>query len=108
MFFKEDEINEDLFCSKCSQKFVDPRILPCGQTYCNLCVLEGDEYLKCPNCGSNHQIPKDTGFPPNLVVARLVQKSPSDVYRGKDAVKLQESLNRLHSDISNFEEKNLG
>lgn len=107
MFYKEEEIAEDLICPRCSKKFQDPRVLPCGQTYCQPCIqdiLVNDEnLLKCPSCKSSHPVPDKADFPPNLIVVRLLKKSSNEVYRGTSVENLKEYLNKLRSNIDKFE-----
>lgn len=111
MFFKEEEINDELVCPKCRHKFDDPRILPCGATLCKLCIedeLTRSEKtpaeFKCPSCSSAHQ---SAVFPANLVAARLVKKSSNEVYRGKSVEKLKECLNKIETDVRELEKNKL-
>ena len=107
MFFKEEEITEDLICPKCSNKFQDPRVLPCGQTFCQMCIQEmlvdNKDQFKCPSCKSNHQAPDKDGFPPNIIVVRLLKKSSNEVFRGTSVENLKEHLNKLRSNVDKFE-----
>lgn len=110
MFFKEDEINDELKCPKCSNKYTDPRILPCGETYCNACIhdlaesVDKSSLINCQTCGSSHQVPDaENGFPSNLVVARLLKKNSSEVYRSQNVEKLKEFLKKIQSEILEFE-----
>lgn len=109
MFFKEEEINEDLICSKCANKFTDPRMLPCGQTYCHPCILDlvetnNKSEFKCPGCTATHKSVDSNGFPPNIVVAKLINKKSNEVYRGKRAEKLKKCLNSIHTKTLEFEQ----
>lgn len=111
MFYKEEEIIEELHCPKCRRRFSDPRIIPCGQTYCQMCIRDLVEAyedkkrdtFKCPSCASKHPIPPETGFPPNLVAVRLLKKSSNEVYRSKNVERLKDVLNRIQHDILEFE-----
>lgn len=99
MFFQEDQVNKALICSHCSKKFVDPRILPCGETYCHNCILDlvfihnsNDQTFKCTSCQSTHQNPSNDdngsdGFPINKRTAILLAQTPSEVCRDSKSVK---------------------
>ena len=110
MFFREDEINEDLVCLICVNRFTDPRMLPCGQTYCHQCIMDlvvemGNKKsgeFKCPGCTCMHK--KLGEFPSNIVVAKLLTKKSNEVYRGKRAEKLKDCLNSIHTKIIDFEQ----
>ena len=84
MFYEESLINSLLICSVCECKFEDPRVLPCGKTFCFKCVefltsMDRNE-IKCRNCGKMHVIPHD-GFPANQELAKLVEIKPNEVTR---------------------------
>ena len=39
-FFGEKLAEEDITCPICLSKFVDPRVTPCGHTFCHKCISE--------------------------------------------------------------------
>lgn len=110
MFYKKDDINEDLQCAICHLKFQDPRILPCGQTYCQKCIQElmknnVSVNFRCPSCDMIHHEPIPGGFPPNKVAAKLVNKASFEISRGGTAANLKHVLQVIDTDISNLNEK---
>ena len=64
-----------LSCSSCDQKFKDPRMLPCGKSFCNNCIdLLADTNklkIKCQNCGKTHEIPQE-GFPQSIELTKIL------------------------------------
>ena len=39
MFYEESEMREGLACPICQDLYSDPRLLPCGDAVCNICIL---------------------------------------------------------------------
>jgi len=74
----DDDITE---CPICTEEFTDPRVLPCGHTYCLKCIeawstdrQPGDE-LACPLCRKQFTL-TSSGFsnlPKNFFVANILQ-----------------------------------
>lgn len=110
MYFKEEDIIEELICPNCQLKFINPRILPCGKTCCQACIQEfmeddGITGFKCSFCETYHCAPTGS-FLCNQVVANLIKKSPFKVSRGENCNKLNESLQKILSKCINLEEMN--
>lgn len=68
-------------CSICLQEFLEPRILPCGHTFCALCIRQLTEKLgpihalfsqrfQCPLCSKNLEVPSMgvQGFPIDVLM----------------------------------------
>lgn len=48
MFYSTGQVKELLICSVCENAFTDPRVLPCGETFCNKCIESSqDKVFKC-------------------------------------------------------------
>ncbi|KAH7715402.1 RING finger protein nhl-1-like protein, partial [Aphelenchoides avenae] len=63
------DVIEACTCGVCLELFTDPRMLPCGHTYCQKCIeplLEGakQKCALCPECRSKNKQPAK-GFPVN-------------------------------------------
>lgn len=86
MFYDETEINELIFCKCCQSVYADPRIISCGESLCHRCIkmliCKETKKLKCPFCKELHVIP-ESGFTINKSLAKLIEKKPCEVYRGK-------------------------
>ena len=60
LFAKMASLCEDFRdCSICMIAFRDPKVLPCGHTFCSPCIgqmtnLHG--YTKCPRCNKNYHV----------------------------------------------------
>jgi hypothetical protein len=85
-FYSANEIDSLLICKHCEQKFEDPRILPCGKSFCNSCIVyladTNNTNVNCKNCGKKHEIPKD-GFLPNLDLVEIMKVKSDQVIRSK-------------------------
>jgi hypothetical protein len=78
-------LNSKLECSVCYQVFTDPRMLPCGHTFCLKClqdiekaVASKSNKLSCPQCRSEFQTSSQNlqDLPKNFIVAQLVCSLP--------------------------------
>jgi len=73
-----DDITE---CPICTEVYTDPRVLPCGHTYCLKCIREcsrdkqpGDK-LACPLCRKEFTLPSSgvENLPKNFFVTNFLQ-----------------------------------
>ena len=100
MFYKEEDILKELICPKCSKTFEDPRILPCGYSLCQSCILnetdnESNSIAKCHCCQEKHSIPKEGQFIKNRFILKQLEKKPIEVKRGELGELLKKSMNTL-------------
>ena len=54
--------------------FKEPRELPCGHTFCTICLerlIEDSQFVDCPSCRSKHVIPRN-GFRIDFRTNRLL------------------------------------
>ena len=109
MFYEASELDCLLVCKICDQKLQDPRVLPCGHTFCNRCieaVAETDKIrIKCNNCAKTHEIPLE-GFPENSTLNQIIRLKSNEVFRGllvKDFKRICETIRekteKLESDL---------
>ncbi|CAF3853943.1 unnamed protein product [Rotaria magnacalcarata] len=66
-----------LECPLCLDRFDQPRLIPCGHTYCTKCLNElcaGSDTVICPQCRQQHDVPITgvTLFPRNLSYQQLL------------------------------------
>jgi hypothetical protein len=84
MFYQATELDNLLICKICDRKLDDPRILPCGESFCNKCINDladrDNNVIECQNCQTQHAI-LDGGFPINNVVNKIVQLKSNEVFR---------------------------
>ena len=72
-------LEEELECSICTERFNDPRFLSCHHFFCLDCLEQlGDEYddVACPLCREETVYPKNgaAGLPKNAFVSIVVEK----------------------------------
>lgn len=82
-------LNEDLFifnqmlnCQNCNQRYVEPRLTPCGFTICSNCILQMSSNEKkefqCKLCSKIHSVPSN-GFPINQIAFDLMSHSETNL-----------------------------
>lgn len=105
MFYPEKFILSLLECPLCSKKYSeenDPRILPCGDTVCDECLLQikvdEKQSFKCISCPKKHMNPEE-GFAVNTLVLDLISLEAQDVTRSKETELLKNDLKELESVI---------
>lgn len=99
MFYSNNQIKNLITCGLCSSRFADPRIVPCGRTFCNKCIIQSDsEHFECLFKDKTHEIPLD-GFVKNLVVESLINQNPHIVSRDENAEELRSKLAQLKSGL---------
>ena len=82
MFYEESQIREFLNCPKCSKRYDEPKILPCGKVICNTCInsYSGTPEFCCSFCRELHKIP-NCGLPICELRMNLLLTTPEEVYR---------------------------
>ena len=72
-------IGKMLECPVCFEKMCLPKLLPCGHTFCIVCLSKMADNTKknkieCPNCRKIHNLPKDgvNGFNNNYTLIELI------------------------------------
>ena len=108
MFFQENQILSLLRCQNCKQTYDEnqpPRILTCcSKTVCYLCIKsmvllkkEAESVmLKCILCQEDCFITEEN-LPVNDLAVAFLSTRAREVYRGDEAQRLKQNLNRLDS-----------
>ena len=72
-------IGKMLECPVCFEKMCLPKLLPCGHTFCIVCLSKMADTnkknkIECPNCRKIHNLPKDgvNGFNNNYTLLELI------------------------------------
>ena len=72
-------IGKMLECPVCFEKMCLPKLLPCGHTFCIVCLSKMADTnkknkIECPNCRKIHNLPKDgvNGFNNNYTLIELI------------------------------------
>ena len=109
MFYKEDEISEDLKCPYCKNKYDDPRIIECESSFCMSCIefltKNNSNGFQCPVCNEFHEQPKK-GYLKNTNLAKLCKKKANKVYRSPLADALEIQLDELKQNINKLAKEN--
>jgi hypothetical protein len=95
MSFKKEDISDAITCSICSDIYLDPRILPCGETVCEPCIKVETE---CHFCKKVHFAPHN-GFPKNAAIQKLIIKDAEFACQNR-------ILEQLRSKLAKIKEKN--
>jgi hypothetical protein len=103
--------NEDVdVCGICSKVFVDPRLLPCGETACHECiqnVIQSDPMKKefiCKFCKGRHESPPgNQGFYVNLAISKLIKANADKMNEFTSVKKLREKLAEIKVKCEEFE-----
>ena len=74
-----EQLNEQLLCAVCLEKFSEPKLLHCHHTFCTKCLQRiinncNSAYITCPTCRNETRIP-DLGIeslPTNFFVNNLL------------------------------------
>ena len=108
MFYQENAISNSLKCPTCRMKYSDPRIIPCGHTFCNHCIetlkkKEDETKITCFKCQKVHTLINATGFPVNMLVCELIEEKPNEVIQSKNMAELKKSLSLLTDRIESLQ-----
>ena len=92
-----------LKCPQFNDSYIEPRILPCGQSICNYCIetIENPIQFRCVLCKVIHQIPA-LGFPFDLELIKL-NKSQQSTALPKEANQFQTCLNEFEKKLKQAE-----
>ncbi len=99
MFYEQAVIESFLKCASCSQKYDEPRMLPCGRTICSACLDtlvkltdKTANSFKCSMCQGTHE---NREFPVNKSVKDLLKASPAEVFRCDLVEKFKANLSEI-------------
>ena len=105
LFYEADEINEQLICPCCKNKYNDPRVVECGASFCMSCIelltKNGENGFKCPVCDDYHILPNQ-GWYKNLNLGKICEKKAAGVSRGPQADTLSHQLDELKLKLDDF------
>ena len=99
MFYEEEKINDIIKCPLCMKMFDDPRMVECGESMCNSCIML---LLNKEKTGLNfkvwnafHEMPKN-GFKKNHRLIKLIAIKPNEVSRSIVASDLKSELTKVY------------
>ncbi len=102
MFYQKEIIEKLINCPICTHKYVNPRLLPCGNSACQDCIIglkgkDSDNEFKCSICEGVHTIPKE-GFIVNKTIKELLNKKANDVIQSAKVEELKMKLDNIFKD----------
>lgn len=99
--FLKDYLN----CPCCGFILNDPRLLPCGHTYCHDCVFMFQSQIRCILCLENKSEHMEGNFPPNRLVAKMIQDTSNGLNRisNKHIDKLTEHIQSIEFELIELE-----
>ena len=107
-------LEENLKCKQCKHVFNDPRLLPCGTTKCNDCIMRFlspvTKSYYCDDCGWVHELGynKLSEFPKNQMINDQLIKRKHSIGNDKDELmcnNLKFNMNKLN-EITMFVNQN--
>ena len=74
-----EQFNRQITCPVCLDKFENPKVLPCGHSFCSDPCMKSllnhrSEELQCPECRKTHRIPSN----PNSGISLGVNAFPDN------------------------------
>jgi hypothetical protein len=112
MFYQSRNIEDNLICPRCHEKFVDPKVMECGDSLCGICILDLQEtnpdIYQCPVCFEEYSILGKV-FPPNKDLIKLLNIQPVAVEQSLQVKLFNNKLDlisEVRSDYNNAWEDN--
>jgi hypothetical protein len=105
MFYKKEHVNEAITCGICAQIYIDPRILPCGDSACNECIQSAsnsENEFDCNFCNEKHTLASESGFPVNKQLLKLLQAPAEAVSRNNRVEELKRKLDEVKTKCDSF------
>lgn len=114
MFYEESQLDKLLYCSRCREKFDEPRVLPCGNLICQRCIQDiqnlvgilDDPEFHCQICTHFHDFPKNKSFPLCQQVYEFLSIKPNEKPRSHIHIalrSLEKRLDRFNQDVNSLE-----
>ena len=102
-------MNDRIICPYCKNKYNDPRLMECGDSFCMPCIelltSHGGVGFNCPVCDELDQEPVN-GYPKNLNLGKLCEKKEAEVSRdaltqslSSQLAEIQLNLDKLALDL---------
>ena len=76
------KVEEQITCPICLEHFTNPKLVPCGHSFCLQCLqcvpielVNGSHYLPCPTCRMSCPVPDKgvTSLPPSFIINNLIE-----------------------------------
>lgn len=101
MYIQKKAIDMLVTCRVCQSLFKDPRILPCGHTFCRDCIdftllNQTTDRVRCPDCHVQHAY-DPSGYIINLRACALLAIEPPEIVQCDEAKELKEKLKEFNA-----------
>jgi hypothetical protein len=110
MYFAREIFEKKFNCFNCHQRFIIPKLLPCGQTICETCLnkqlSKSSTCINCPSCFKVHEFETKTttdSFPTQKILYEMLKLKPLKVHRGVLHNKLVKIISEIEYIIKNFQ-----
>lgn len=109
MFYSKSSVDNYLKCKICINRFDIPRVMPCGDVICEMCLnnLKNASNIvnriNCPFCNKKHSVPNDN-FPIDKITLELLKIEPKTKFRGVLVEQLDDILHTLHNQLTTLNE----
>jgi hypothetical protein len=105
MFYKKEDVNEVTTCLVCSKIYIDPRILPCGESACYKCIQDLSNKrneFNCKLCNGKHTPASREGFPVNRPLLKLLGVKAERVSTNPRVNELKTKLEQAETKCDKF------
>lgn len=98
MFYEASQIENLLICGVCKERFLEPQLLPCGETICRKCIVDTktgfERCYSCVYCKDLHLVPYE-GFQKCFKTERLMNQKAGCERKDKIASELWKVLEEV-------------
>jgi hypothetical protein len=105
MYYEAEKIESALKCPLCEETFDDPRVIPCGNTCCLMCLTNKFE---CKLCENVHETDDIVNYPKSHSNKKLLEERKNKISSDYIELKFKKELEKFENKINmlDLNEKN--
>jgi hypothetical protein len=105
MYYEAEKIESALKCPLCEETFDDPRVIPCGNTCCLMCLTNKFE---CKLCENVHETDDIVNYPKSHSIKKLLEERKNKISSDYIELKFKKELEKFENKINmlDLKEKN--